>query len=157
MDLRIADAWEKVNSIDLIELASLFDDAVKMQSSISKIVGGDIPTKENIAIYSFAMIDEITELAKEIGWKPWKDRPVIDEAQSQKIIEEFADVTAFYFLLANFVMIMTDSSIDDLMGAYYYKSLKNILRLSGETSEPGYNGSGVDRYDDDDHHIHYKE
>lgn len=85
----------------------------------------------DVATFSFAMVDEVTELAKELGWKPWKSAQVHDR---ERILDEYADVVAFFGTLTNLVMRATGATAEDLAEAYARKTEVNRSRFRGEVA-----------------------
>jgi hypothetical protein len=69
--------------------------------------------------------------AQKVGWKPWKIDP---EPSREDILDEFADVTAYFGTLAGIVMSRTGCSIQDLETAYMVKHARNWERFSGSVS-----------------------
>lgn len=118
-------------------------------AALQLIVSGMVPgaitdevTNEQVTTTCFALSGEIFELAQELGWKNWKKNPKLTPRQVADIAEEFADVMAFLGMLLNLIERRTGLSWDDLAGAYFAKSEKNIQRFLGESGEEGYEGFG---------------
>lgn len=108
---------------------------VANQLIIRKIMEGDnLPSDKNIVrTVSFALIGEILELSNELGWKPWRGSAA---PSKEKILDEFADVTAYYATLASIVMDRCGVSSDELAEAYMRKLYINLDRARGNV--PGY-------------------
>jgi NTP pyrophosphatase (non-canonical NTP hydrolase) len=116
-------------------LALGFGDLDAWQTVVSGMLGPEtlVPTRDNIRTYGFALVDEVMELCKEIGWKPWKAVPQRDK---ERIADEFADVFAF---LGLFIVYARELGISkhDLARAYIRKSSENIRRLDGQVTDYG--------------------
>lgn len=98
----------------------------------TRIEGRETGANKNaVRTVAFALIVEITELAQKVGWKPWKIDP---EPSREDILDEFADVTAYFGTLAGIVMSRTGCSIQDLETAYMVKHARNWERFSGSVS-----------------------
>lgn len=119
-------------------LARLLDYLTADQRTNYRMVHGIELTADpdDVRIVGMALVDEVMELCKELGWKPWKPNHTADE---EKILEEFADVVCFFGTLAATVMERTGCTAADLQEAYKRKQLKNRARFRGEV--PGYEGS----------------
>lgn len=76
-----------------------------------------------------ALSGEVHELAAELGWKPWKPSAEIDRA---KVLDEFADVIAFFGSLAALVADATDASPEEMWEAYRKKTLVSHERFTGK-------------------------
>lgn len=92
------------------------------------------PSTEMVSSIGFALCEEVHEFCRELGWKPWKEQPEID---NYRIADEFADILAFLGIFIRFLTNMGISA-EELAEAYIGKSLVNIDRFSGETEEEGY-------------------
>lgn len=96
---------------------------------------GERPTPDQVRTYAFALSKEASELADELGWKPWKFEQPLD---IEKILGEFADVTAFYSLFLHFIMCATGATYEQVAEAYIQKSETNIRRANGQVAGYGY-------------------
>ena len=108
------------------------------QTIVSKPVPGCITeklTKDQVRTYGFAMIDEILEFCRVLGWKPWKLEAKVDKV---RVAEEMADILAFLGILFRFA-IQAGVSPRELAAAYADKSVVNIDRIAGQ-----YKGYGID-------------
>lgn len=108
-----------------------------VQSDVSAMVDGALPIDGsvppiNVLTYGYALIKEITELADELGWKPWKPRKPIDQS---RVADEFADVLAFLGLITLYVMRLANLEPSDLAAAYLRKSDVNVARFSGKVED----------------------
>lgn len=113
-----------------------------VQENVSGLVedfGGEI-SNDQVTRAAFALTGEVFELAQELGWKNWKDNPEMTPEQKARILEEYADVVAFFGLMTYYVLRRTEVSPREIEAAYWHKTRKNIDRLTGNTNEEGYNG-----------------
>lgn len=95
------------------------------------------PTPDQIALYMLCLVDELGELAKEMGYKTWKPM----EIDNERVADEFADVLAFFGLITHYVMELTGLDEKDLAEAYRAKTFRNIERFLGEShKDPDYKG-----------------
>lgn len=117
-------------SVGLAALASVQSEVSAMVDDALPIDGGVPPI--NVLTYGYALIKEITELADELGWKPWKPRRVIDQS---RVADEFADVLAFLGLITLYVMRLANLGTSDLAAAYLRKSDVNVARFSGKVED----------------------
>lgn len=115
----------------------------KVQENVSGLVEdfGEELTNDQVARAAFAMTGEVFELAQELGWKNWKDNPEMTPEHKAVVLEEYADVMAFFGLITYYVMLRTKASPRELEVAYWNKTKKNIARFLGESGEDGYNGT----------------
>lgn len=88
---------------------------------------------------ALALMTEVGELADAMGTKPWKP---VDEGR-ERILDEAADVMAFFALMMLHVMQKTNVHESELADAFILKVGKNIMRSRGQSGEPGYGGVGV--------------
>jgi hypothetical protein len=125
-------------------LARLLDFLTEDQRDNYRAVHGSELTADpdDVRVVGMALVDEVMELCKELGWKPWKPNHV---ANAELVAEEFADVVCFFGTLAAIVMEKTGFSAADLQEAYRRKQAKNRARFRGEV--PGYEGSAASRVD----------
>lgn len=87
---------------------------------------------------ALALMTEVGELADALGTKPWKP---VDEGR-ERILDEAADVMAFFALLMLHVMQKTNVHESELADAFILKVGKNLLRHRGQSGEVGY-GAGL--------------
>lgn len=128
-------------SREAMEIGTGFLALIQNQRAISGLLEDlEAPTNTQVTRVSFALTGEVFELAQELGWKNWKQAPEMTPEQVEKVAEEFADVVAFFGLLAVITCARTGLDHMDLAKAYMEKSEKNRLRLSGASDEAGYNG-----------------
>lgn len=92
------------------------------------------PSKDNIRQYSLAMIDEVLEYIRELGWKDWKLPRVPDPT---RVVDEFADILAFMGVLLQYGIELTGTTVGDFAEAYRRKTLVNIERIN-EAKVEGY-------------------
>lgn len=83
-------------------------------------------TTEEMRTIAFAMIAEVLELSDEIGWKSWKPAPIVDK---QRVLEEYADVMAFFGTLTALVIVRCGFSPEQLVEAYLEKAEINRNRF----------------------------
>lgn len=143
MNEQLERAREAVELIDMQALATGLYEIGWAQASISALVPDAIsnpPTNDQIAIASFALVDEVMELANELGWKRWKDNQEPTDEWRDAIAEEYADVLAFLGQLTCLLFLRSGVTAKDLAEAYVQKSRKNVARFTGESDEEGYNG-----------------
>lgn len=126
-----------------VKLAGGIEFLSEVQAVVSGMVPGCIsnpPTNGQIVEAAYAMIEEVHELVKEVGWKSWKANPVITDELVKRITDEYADVLAFQGLLTHLIMLRTGINAIELAEAYESKVTKNIKRFLGESGESGYIG-----------------
>ena len=70
-----------------------------------------------------AIVHECCELDNELGWKPWKNGPNVDETREARLLE-MADILHFLVQLA----LDQGFSAEDLYQAYVTKNLENHER-----------------------------
>jgi dimeric dUTPase (all-alpha-NTP-PPase superfamily) len=105
------------------------DILLELQRSARHRVEGTGPIgRAQIATYTVAMTDEVLELAREIGWKPWKLRA---EVNHQRVLEEMADVIAFFGTWLDIVQTVTGASTEEIWSAYLEKAELNRQRFEG--------------------------
>jgi NTP pyrophosphatase (non-canonical NTP hydrolase) len=101
------------------------------QEATSRLVPGASSeygvTDAMLSLVCFCLIDEIGELAKELGYKPWK--PIM--VDNEKVADEFADVLAFFGLMTHYILEVTGLTPEDLADAYREKTVRNIERFTG--------------------------
>lgn len=96
--------------------------------------GGHVNAEpENVRWVFLALVDEAMELAKELGWKPWKPGQVHDRA---KLLDEWADLFAFFGSATAVVMSAANVGPEELAAAYRAKTERTHARFSGH--EDGY-------------------
>jgi hypothetical protein len=101
-------------------------------------------TRADVATYVVAMNDELLELAREIGWKTWKPVPTIDR---ERVLDEMADVTAFFGTWLDITRRVTGASLDEIWEHYEKKARINLERFAGRVE--GYGVEQKDAADDD--------
>lgn len=124
-----------VNLLDEEGLAALshaLDLALSAQTTASSLAndGGWVAhfnrdPQGAVRTYAFALCDEIHELAAELGWKPWKTNGTIDR---QKVLDEYADVWAFFAILTGLVEQLTGASSEELAMGYRVKAQQFVGR-----------------------------
>ena len=95
--------------------------------------------RHQVALYSVAMIDEVLELAREIGWKDWKPAPKMDEVRAELVLREMADVIAFFGTWVDIALEVTGFAEFDLADAYLEKVAVNLDRFAGKVDGYGVN------------------
>lgn len=111
---------------------------VSWQRDVSALRNGPLKaSRGNITAYSLAMVVETGELLNELNWKPWKPDKVLSP---MRVMDEFADITAFYLILQDLICQELGVTPWELLDAYISKSDVNRARLNGEV--PGYEKEG---------------
>lgn len=82
----------------------------------------------NISLNVLALTDELHELLKETGWKPWATSRHINRMEAQQEL-----VDAWHFMMN--LMLHLDMSAEDLWMGYHQKHKVNFMR-----QEEGYDG-----------------
>ncbi len=96
------------------------------------------PTADEIRTMAIALNAEAIEVIDELGWKPWKVPPAIN---AERVLDELADLTAFYGSLIGMALYKANLTADDLATAYRRKTAVNRERFAGKV--PGYGGAKV--------------
>lgn len=129
------------NAKELVDVADLYR-GLSQLAAVQRVVSGQIAhavdgSRRSIADYSFALTEEVHELARELEWRPWRAPRVPDRA---RVVEEFADVLAFLgvMLATSAVALGVDSDELALAIAEEYARVteKNYFKLQK------YKGSG---------------
>lgn len=80
-----------------------------------------------------AIIEELIEIKKELGLKPWKNPHAVNR---EKLVEEFADLMHFFLQL----QILLDISPEEAFLAYKKKCAINAQR---QKSDPAYQNTSL--------------
>lgn len=134
-----------INSSNRDTLAEAIRLLVETQMEVSGLVKGatELPiTPEQISTYSFALIQEVGELATELNYKPWKQNGKVNRGA---VIDETADVFAFLGLLLYYVCIGNGITPIELAEAYRLKSIVNVSRFVGAAAGYENNEADLDR------------
>jgi|SRR5579872_792747 len=91
------------------------------------------PPMERCATWTRAIVHECCELDNELGWKPWKNAPTLDETRAARLME-MADILHFMVQLA----LDQGFSAEELYRAYVQKNAENRWR---QQSDPRYQPS----------------
>lgn len=119
-------------------LTEALEDLIFVQGNARQIVsGGQGASADQVRQYSFAMVDEVTEWAKEMGWKDWKPDPAMTDERRQRILDEFADIIAFFGTLSELTALKTGATPDEIAAAYTKKVQINLKRFAGEVEGYG--------------------
>ena len=135
-----------INKAKVENLADGLRVLIETQKSTSTLVPGASirevggVTKEMIATTLLCLVDEVGELAKELGYKPWK--PV--DIDNDKVKDEFADILAFLGLTTYYISALTGLTPEDLAEAYRRKTQENIRRFIGASENRSYLGVSND-------------
>jgi hypothetical protein len=91
------------------------------------------PPMERCTTWTRAIVHECCELDNELGWKPWKNPPKLDETREARLME-MADIVHFVVQLA----LDQGFSAEHLYRAYVQKNAENRQR---QQSDPRYQPS----------------
>lgn len=113
---------------------------VECQRIVSRHVPGALDgSRETITAYAYGLTEEIHEVVREIGWKPWKTPSIPDKA---RVIEEYADVLAFLGILtvnlAEACAVSPEEFVAQACAQYARTSQRNVARF-----EHGQEGANV--------------
>jgi hypothetical protein len=97
-------------------------------------------TKEQWVMEAWALTEELHELLREVGWKPWKVTPPPDPT---KVMYENADVLAFVGNILRYIVALPGASIrpHELADAFARVIQRNVARYRGQVQ--GYDVPGV--------------
>jgi hypothetical protein len=92
-------------------------------------------TKEQWVMEAWALTEELHELLREVGWKPWK---VTLPPDPTKVMYENADVLAFVGNILRYIVALPGASIQphELAEAFARVIQRNVARYRGQV--PGY-------------------
>lgn len=82
--------------------------------------------------YVLAAFVELAEFIQVLPWKPWRDS--VKEIDSEKLLDEFADVLAFIGVLIT-ILGHLGYTPDDIASAYISKEFVNISRFADKNKE----------------------
>jgi hypothetical protein len=107
-------------------------DLIRWQRDISATRSGPIIADlYTIPVYFAALMTEAGECLNELNWKPWKANHPVDTA---RVLDEFADIQAFVYLIGDLINQVTGTTPEDLYEAYLTKSQVNRDRLAGKVT-----------------------
>lgn len=92
------------------------------------------PTRDNVRQYGLAMVDEVLEYCRELGYKDWKPVPIHDPV---RVADEMADILAFLGILVAYGMELANITTYDIAEAYRRKTEINIERAAGKVEGYG--------------------
>jgi hypothetical protein len=97
-------------------------------------------TKEQWVMEAWALTEELHELLRAVGWKPWKEAPPLDPAE---VMYENGDVLAFLGNILRYILALPGAGIrpHELADAYTRVVQRNVARYRGQV--PGYDVPGV--------------
>jgi hypothetical protein len=92
-------------------------------------------TKEQWVMEAWALEEELHELLRAVGWKPWKETPPPDPSE---VMYENADVLAFVGNILRYIVALPGASIrpHELADAFARVIQRNVARFRGQV--PGY-------------------
>lgn len=82
--------------------------------------------------YVLAAFVELAEFIQVLPWKPWRDS--VKEIDSDKLLDEFADVLAFIGVLIT-ILGELGYTPDDIASAYISKEFVNVSRFEDKYKE----------------------
>jgi hypothetical protein len=97
-------------------------------------------SKAQWVVQAWALEEELHELLRVVGWKPWKEAPPPDPTE---VMYENGDVLAFLGNILRYILALPGASIrpHELADAYARVVQRNVARYRGQV--PGYNVPGV--------------
>lgn len=122
-----------LQSSENVSLKNAFYTLIETQKIVSLPVEGcipdegELPTKDAIRTYVLAIIVELSEFVQTLDWKPWKSK---DRLDTERIIDEFADILAFMGIILHYLSLYGIWP-EDLANGYSKKSIENIDRFIG--------------------------
>ena len=87
----------------------------------------NLPGPSDVATFGLALTAEVVEYCNELGWKPWKNPPLINVT---RVAYEFADIIAFMGILANYGHRLGGAGALVLAEAYHAKTQVNVDRIN---------------------------
>lgn len=104
----------------------------RVQSHVSSTVPGALDgSRQTITNYAYALSEEVHETVREIGWKPWKEEKA---ANTERVVEEMADILAFLGVLTVNLAKRCNLDPDEFAGMiakqYEKTSNKNAQRFT---------------------------
>lgn len=94
----------------------------------------DVVTQaRTVQSYAFMVIQELTELSRELGDKPWK--PIPPETTREKVLKEVGDFLAMAFQIVNLARERHGLSSKEIVEAYNSVSELNIARFTGKVED----------------------
>lgn len=110
-------------------------DGLAQLVEVQRVVSGQLPgalsgTRQSVTDYSFALTEEVHELARELRWKPWAQRRAVNY---QRVVEEWTDILAFVGVLllntAAAVEVDARQLVQDVANEYAVTSKKNYEKI----------------------------
>ena len=104
-------------------LQYLLNEQSKLQKFMAKGVDwyDKATDDEFLFTMSYAMLEEVVEVIRELNWKPWKHK---HELELDKIKEELIDVLHFWLTIANCLKMNSE----EILSLYSKKNRKNRER-----------------------------
>jgi hypothetical protein len=92
-------------------------------------------SKVQWVVQAWALEEELHELLRAVGWKPWKETPAPDPSE---VMYENGDVLAFLGNILRYILALPGASIrpHELADAYARVTQRNVARYRGQV--PGY-------------------
>jgi hypothetical protein len=105
-----------------------------------KVTWGRPASKVQWVVQAWALEEELHELLRAVGWKPWKETPAPDP---NEVMYENGDVLAFTGNILRYILALPEASIrpHELADAYVRVTQRNVARYRGQV--PGYDVPGV--------------
>ena len=113
----MADLEKTINAYKTNKLQDLFE----MQSTLQRLIGSKIKTKEFIRLTFIGIITEACEALEEINWKPWKQPQKVN---TNKFKEEIVDLWHFVINLT----LASGMGSEELMIRFKNKNKINTRR-----------------------------
>jgi hypothetical protein len=97
-------------------------------------------SKVQWVVQAWALEEELHELLRAVGWKPWKETPPPDPSE---VMDENGDVLAFTGNILRYILALPGAKIrpHELADAYARVTQRNVARYRGQV--PGYDVPGV--------------
>jgi hypothetical protein len=97
-------------------------------------------SKVQWVIQAWALEEELHELLRAVGWKPWKETPPPEHSE---VMDENGDVLAFTGNILRYILALPGAKIrpHELADAYARVTQRNVARYRGQV--PGYDVPGV--------------
>jgi hypothetical protein len=92
-------------------------------------------SKVQWVVQAWALEEELHELLRAVGWKPWKETPPPDPSE---VMDENGDVLAFTGNILRYILALPGAKIrpHELADAYARVTQRNVARYRGQV--PGY-------------------
>lgn len=129
---------------ELVFRSNIFNDemindlfkGLKVLYNVQQIVSGIQPesldgSRQTILNYMFALNEEVHELGREIGIKPWKNKK--EDIDHEAVMKEFSDILAFLGILLininHYLYQHKNTFLTELVNQYHLTSFENLSRL----------------------------